>query len=423
MKTPLAFLKTIGPSIVVAAVVLGPGSITTSTKVGAAFGYSPIWLLLVLLVLLIGTASLAAWLGATLERPLCRELSARLGPWAGWVIGISFFLIVAGFQSSNNMAIVAGVEPLIGDGVKFPAWATILTLVGINAIIIAILYLSKDLYKQIERVMKLFIFMMVAAFLINLFFAKPSMALALKGVIPDLAPFRDQTQLLTLMGLMATTFIPASAFYQGYLVRERGWGPLDVKNGFRDSVVGMSIIVCLTMIVLLTSAATFYGKVSPDDLGDAGKMSAQLKSAFGPFSSWIFCFGFLAGGFSSFLVNAMIGGHVFSDGFGLGSSLKSKPALHATTAALLVGMIVGILSLSSDGPRTTMIVIAQASTIFGGPAVMAALLYLGVRQFRVAELKPPVWMLVVVGIGLLVSIGLAIRTGIGIAPTIIGLFS
>ena len=29
---------------------------------------------------------LAAWLGATLKQPLCRELSASLGAWAGWVM-------------------------------------------------------------------------------------------------------------------------------------------------------------------------------------------------------------------------------------------------------------------------------------------------------------------------------------------------
>ena len=420
MKNPIAFLKTVGPALVVAAVVLGPGSITTSTKVGAAFGYSPIWLMLVLLVLLIGTASLAAFLGATLERSLCGELNERLGNWAGWVIGIAFFLIVAGFQSSNNMAVVAGIEPLVGA--KFPSWAIIMTLVGVNAVIVAILYLSKDLYKQVERIMKVFILMMVAAFLINLCFARPSLVGIAKGLIPDLTPFGDQKQLLTLMGLMATTFIPASAFYQGYLVRERGWGPNDVKAGFKDTVFGMCVIVGVTMVVLLTSAATFFGKVAPEDLGTAGDMSSQLKSAFGPFSSWIFCFGFLAGGFSSFLVNAMIGGHVFADGAGLGSNLRGKGALHATTAALMVGMIVGIWSLNQAGARTTAIVIAQASTIFGGPAVMAGLLFLGARQHRVGEHKPPMWMLIIVSVGLLVSIGLAIRTGILIAPKIAVLF-
>ena len=152
-------------------------------------------------------------------------------------------------------------------------------------------------------------------------------------------------------------------------------------------------------------------------------MSAQLKRTFGSFAVWIFCIGFLAGGLSSFLVNAMIGGHVFADGAGFGSDLRGKGVLVATSAALLVGMSVGIWSVLQNAPPTTAIVIAQASTIFGGPAVMAGLLFLGVRQARHGDHKPPAWMLIIVGLGFLVSIVLAIRTGINIAPKITGIFS
>lgn len=413
-------LSSIGPAIIVAAVVLGPGSITTSTKVGAAYGYSTLWILLVLLVLIIGAASLAAWLGSTLERPLCRELSHRLGPWAGWVIGIAFFLIVAGFQSSNNMAVIAGIEPLLGEGATLPAWLTVTILVGINTVIIAILYSSGNLYQRIERIMKVFVLLMVAAFLVNFFWAKPSLGQAFEGLVPDPGAFRDSEHAILLMGLIGTTFSVAGAYYQGYLVREKGWGAEEVKNGLADSIVGMCVLVGVTSVVMMTSAATFFGKLSPDELTDAGKMSAQLKNTFGALSSYIFCFGFLAGAFSSFLVNAMIGGHVFSDGLGLGSELKSRSALHATTAALLVGMVVGILALTTDFDRTTTIVIAQASTVIGGPAVMAGLLYLGFRERLSGSYPPPTWMLALVSIGMVVSLAVATRTAISIGPKIFG---
>ncbi len=412
MKSPLDSLRQIGPAIIVAAVVLGPGSITTSTKVGAAFGYSTLWLLAVLLVLLIGAASLAAWLGATLERSLCGELRARLGPWAGWVIGGAFFLIVAGFQSSNNMAIVAGIEPLLGEDVEFPKWAIVLTLLFVNGSIIAILYLARDLYKQIENLMKVFVLLMVAAFVINLIWSKPSFSGAVSGLVPDFSPFRTPSQLLIVMGLIGTTYSVAGAFYQGYLVRERGWGPREVRSGFKDSIIGMCVLVGVTSVVLMTAAATFYGKVSPEELSDAGKMSAQLKGTFGPAASWVFCFGFLAGALSSFLVNAMIGGHVFADGFGLGSSLKSPTTLLATTTALLIGMVIGILALTTGFSRTATIVIAQASTVVGGPAVMAGLLYLGVARFREGILPPPLWMLIIVSFGFLASLSVAVVTSL-----------
>ncbi|MFT7644116.1 MAG: manganese transport protein [Pirellulaceae bacterium] len=405
----LEFVKRVGPALIVTAVVLGPGSITASTKVGAAFGYSTLWILVVLLILLIGVTSLAAWLGATSKKTLCSELSEHLGGWAGKTIGIAFFGIVAGFQFSNNVGVIAGLEPLfpILKGVGY----RVAVLVVMNAAIIAILYSSSDLYKQVERIMKFFILAMVAAFLINFLWSQPSASKIAIGLVPNIAPFQDADNSFLLMGLIGTTFSVAGAFYQGYLVREKGWGPKDVKSAFYDSVFGMFVLIGVTSIVLMTSAATFHGKFTPDELNDASKMSTQLQSAFGPMASYIFCFGFLAGAFSSFLVNAMIGGHVFSDGMGFGSELRSGAVRNATTAAMLIGMAVALIPLTNPGMTpTTAIMVAQASTVIGCPAVMLGLLYLGIRQRREGEHKTPMWMLVIVSIGTVISFGFAIRT-------------
>jgi Mn2+/Fe2+ NRAMP family transporter len=114
----------------------------------------------------------------------------------------------------------------------------------------------------------------------------------------------------------------------------------------------------------------------------------------------------------------MIGGHIFTDGVGKGEKLKGQFTRHATTAALLVGMIIGILALTTDFDRTTTIVIAQAATVIGGPAVVAALLYLGLQQRKAAEHKTPMWMLVIAGISLLVSLAVATRTTLSLAGAV-----
>ena len=72
-------LKSIGPAIIVAAVVLGPGSILTSSKVGATFGLLGLPVVVCAAVLMIGMVALSAWLGAVYEGSLCTELRERLG--------------------------------------------------------------------------------------------------------------------------------------------------------------------------------------------------------------------------------------------------------------------------------------------------------------------------------------------------------
>ena len=58
-----ATLRSIGPAIIVAAVVLGPGRILTSSKVGAQFGWFGVPVLMVAVILMIGMVALSARLG------------------------------------------------------------------------------------------------------------------------------------------------------------------------------------------------------------------------------------------------------------------------------------------------------------------------------------------------------------------------
>ena len=71
-------LKSAGPAIVVAAVVLGPGSILTSSKVGSQFGFAALPILAIAVILMIAMVALSGRLGVSYERSLCEELAHRL---------------------------------------------------------------------------------------------------------------------------------------------------------------------------------------------------------------------------------------------------------------------------------------------------------------------------------------------------------
>ena len=312
-------LRSVGPALIVAAVVLGPGSILTSSKVGASFGYSAIFVVLGATVLMIGMVALAARVGAIHEKTPCEELATRLGRPVAVFIGIVLFTLVAFFQSSNNLALIAGVEPLLGDENSSVAPKTQLAiLVIINAAIIAILYMTRSLYKRVEALMKILIGMMVIAFLTNFvvaFMTPREAAVVASGAKPDI---------LALLGMMGTTFSVGGAFYQAYLVKEKGWGLPKVRNALFDSVVSISVLGIITAVILATSARVFYGRAEPITLGSVGDVARQLEPLFGSSATIIFCGGIIAGAFSSFLVNAMIGGTVLADALGKGGRLDDR---------------------------------------------------------------------------------------------------
>lgn len=410
-------LQSVGPAIVVAAVVLGPGSILTSSKVGAGYGYAGVPVVLGAALLMIGMVALAARIGVVYERSACDELADRLGRPVAVAVGVILFVLVALFQSSNNIAVVAGLLPLVElatGGESIPIGGQVALLIGFNAFIIATLYLMRDLYSSVEKLMKLLIGVMVIAFVINFVVAQ---------LTPRDFEFTAPTakgDLFALLGMIGTTFSVGGAFYQCYLVKEKGWGIGDAKKGLVDSVVSISVLGLVTVIILLTAARMFYGRPEPIALTGVGDVARQLEPLFGAWATVVFSLGIIAGAFSSFLVNSMIGGTVMSDSIGKGSRLSDGWPIHLTTVALLVGMTVAIFSLTRSGSTVTLITIAQALTVLGIPALAAALIYLGTRSELTGDRKVPRWIVALASVGFVVACGLAVRTGVAVWDKVSG---
>lgn len=396
-------LKSIGPAIVVAAVVLGPGSILTSSKVGASLGLLGLPVVLVATLLMIGMVGLSATLGAVYEDSVCEELAKRLGRGTSVTIGLILFGVVALFQSSNNLALIGGLEPILPDGsVDFQLQCIVLC--GFNGVMIAFLYLLRDLAKAVESLMKLLIGLVTLALILNAF-AVFTTDTGIQKIEPDHA-----IDWLSLLGMVGTTLSIGGAFYQSYLVRERGWKLQDLPRALKDSIVSISVLGIVTGLLLLTAWKVFYGLPVPVKLESVGDVARQLEPLFGRSATAIFCIGILAGAVSSFLVNALIGGTVLSDSCGLGSKVSDRWPLHFTTLALLIGMVVAIGRLSSKEGTVHLITFAQALTVIGGPALAATLLYLGTRPELTGDRRVAKPILMVAWVGFLVSCALALKT-------------
>ncbi len=424
----LRWFRTIGPAIIVASVVLGPGSILTASKVGCQYGYSMLWVLLAAAVLMIGMTALAARLGVGTEKTLCSELADRIGRPFAALVGIVLFLVVASFQSSNNMAVVTSIESVLASDsasdAQGPSKTTLITLLVIfNGLIIATLFGLKNLYKPLELLMKLLLGFMIIGFGANLFLAGPSLRDIFSGLLPrisaDLAggfwPMRNATgqvvdPLWAIQGLVATTFSVAGAFYQSYLVREKGWTTGQLKQGLVDSVVGISVLGGCSSMIMITSAAMLHGKISPDELRSAADVAGQLEPLFGPAATILFSCGIFAACFSPFLINAMIGGLLLSDGLGLGSSMDAPWPKRLTVAAMFFGMSVAVWATIVGENPVGVIIFAQALTVLGVPLLALSLLYLATRRDVRERVPFPAWMIGLCSIGCVVTIALAART-------------
>ena len=119
--SPLArLLRSFGPALIVACVVLGPGSILTASQVGCQYGYDLLWTLAAAGTLMAGAVAAAARVGVGLDASPCAELARRVGRPAAFLAGLCVFCIASCFQFSNNLGVLASIEPLAMKSGKIP---------------------------------------------------------------------------------------------------------------------------------------------------------------------------------------------------------------------------------------------------------------------------------------------------------------
>lgn len=428
------FFRALGPAIIVACVVLGPGSILTSSKVGTEHGYGLLWVLLLAMILMMAMVGLSARLGVALPGTLCEELARRMGRGVSVFVGLTIFLIAACFQFGNNMAIVAALDALFGMTPVSPdanaesgsqsSLLPIVLLVGLNGLVVAVLFGLHRLYKPIERLMMVLVGIMLIAFAGNLLFEMPSLPDLFAGFLPQLPesardglfPYESEgggivDPLGAMTGMFATTFSVAGAFYQSYLVREKGWSIENVGQSVTDSIAGIAVLGFISMLILATAATALHGEVRPDALDDLSDVATQLKALFGPAANVLFALGIFAGAFSSILVNAMIGGTMLADGLGWGGKMDRLPTKLFTTLGMGVGVVMaGYIYWQGDRP-VGVIVFAQALTVIGLPILALTLIYLGTRPELTGKYRVPRFLLTLAGLGSAIALFLAIRTG------------
>ncbi|WP_425400079.1 Nramp family divalent metal transporter [Aeoliella sp.] len=400
----------IGPAIIVASIVLGPGSVLTSSKVGCQYGYSMLWVLATAVMLMMGMTALGAFLGATTTRTPCQYLADTLGRPAAVVIGVLVFLIVACFQAGNNAAVIASIE-----GASQASNTTkLILLLALNGFIVVTLLGFRQIYRPLELLMMVLVLTMLVGFGLNLFLVRPAPLDVVRGLIPSLPDTAKgdasaAQALWPLLGLVATTFSVAAAFYQCYLVRDKGWSVSEVRKGLGDSIIGIALLGAISSIILVTSAAALHGNVAPNELTSTAEIARQLEPLFGSFASILFSCGIFAAAFSSFLGNALLGGTVLADGLGWGSSVNDAWCKRLTVLALAVGMAIACYSMLAGKNAVNFIVFAQALTVIGFPPVAALMLWLGFTGRKRGQ-RVPLLLLIVGSLGFCVTLVLAART-------------
>jgi manganese transport protein len=356
--------EAIGPGFLVAAAFIGPGTVTTASVAGAAFGYQLAW----------------AILFAILATMLLQEMAARLGLASGLGLGeairMSFdapmlqFLAVglvvlaigfgnAAYQAGNITGAALGLAAL--SGIAPPAWALV---VGALA---SVLLLS-GAYRVIERLLIALVAVMGITFLATAALSMPKLGALTHGLIrPDI----PKGGLLTTLALVGTTVVPYNLFLHSSAVQEK-WGSIAdtlsaVKLARRDTVISVGIGGLVTLAILVTAFPLFLagtGISSPAD------MARQLEPLLGPWASSFFAVGLFAAGLTSAITAPLAAAYAVCGTFGWPADMASWRFRVIWGVVMLTGTVFAVL-----GTRPVQaIVTAQAANAVLLPLVAVFLL-------------------------------------------------
>jgi manganese transport protein len=415
--------RAIGPALITACVVFGPGSLIINANVGATYGYQLVWLLVLTGVLMGTYVSMGARVGVCGGATPCTLLAQRLGRPMAFLIGLTLCLVCTAFQFSNNLAVALAAGAFLPETVSLSPGTDLVLLpvkpmvvVGFNALVILFLFTARQVYQILERAMKILVAVILICFVVNLLLVRPNVLDVLKGFVPS---WPEQLRfevpkkieggiedpMILVASLLGTTFAVAAAFFQGNMVREKNWTLPDYENGIVDAIAGVAVLTCVSMIIMITTATVLPGQ----KLEDVGQLAQALQPLLGPTAFTLFAMGLFAVAMNPFVINAVIGGTILADGLGLPARMSDRASRLFTVLVMLVGMAVAMWALVTGNKPVPLMIFGQALTVVGNPLMAAALLWLANRPDIMGHRRNRWPTNLLGGVGFLVVLLLAIR--------------
>jgi Mn2+/Fe2+ NRAMP family transporter len=271
------FLGIIGPGIITANVDNDAGGIATYSLAGAHFGYTLLWSLLPVTVLLIMVQEMVARMGVVTGKGLADLIREEFGVRTTLLMMMALLITNLG----NTMAEFAGL-------------AASLEIFGVNKYIsipvggfLVWWLVVKGSYRSVEKIF-LAACVIYISYLISGFMAKPDWSLVLNNTVRP-AFHWNRNYLLMLVGIVGTTIAPWMQFYQQSAVVEKGIPVEKYRLSRWDVIVGCFFAVLVAFFIVISCGATLHANhIEIQTAEDAARALAPLA---GKYASWLFALG------------------------------------------------------------------------------------------------------------------------------------
>ncbi|MEP0985998.1 Nramp family divalent metal transporter [Ekhidna sp.] len=388
------FKKYFGPSTLVTAAFIGPGTLTVCTISGANFGYTLLWVLLFATIATIILQEMTARLGLITQNGLGEAIRSQIAnpiAKASAIILVFTAIIVgnAAYEAGNISGAVLGISGIFGT--KIP-WALFIGVISFG-----ILFIGR--VKIIERILIALVILMSVVFIITAILVKPDFSAILSGFfIPSLT---DKNQ-LAILGLIGTTIVPYNLFLHASSVSQKWKKAEDLKDLQKENGVAIGLGGLISMAIVIASAATIFGK----GVSGINEMALQLEPLLGSWAKYFLALGLFAAGISSSITAPMAAAYTARGIFGWDSNFRSLRFRAVWIFILMTGTLFSMLGYKP----IEVIQVAQVANGILLPIIVFFLIYLCNKRSLLNDYVNKNWQNALAAIVILVSIIIGFRS-------------
>jgi len=240
-----AFLTVVGPGVITGFAGNEAGGVTTYSSVGASFGFSLLWLLLIASIGLGVIQEMCSRMGLVTGQGLSDLIRERFG--VRWTVLAMIVLVIA--NGTNVVAEFAG----IAASVELLGVPRIVSVpIAALAVWSLVVFFS---YRFVERVL----FVLVLAFLaypISVFILRPDWPVVLSGFIPSIPT--SPSALVFALALVGTTITPYLLFYMQASVVDKGVDRQAAAYARVDVFLGAALAGLFAFFIIVVTGSVLH---------------------------------------------------------------------------------------------------------------------------------------------------------------------
>ena len=373
----LIFFAVLGPGIIVMVADNDAGGISTYAVTGSKYGFSLLWILVILVPVAYYIQEMTVRLGAVTKRGHAEAVFEGFGPVWGWfmvfdLVVVNWLTLVTEYIGMVEAMNLFGVPPLV-------------TYLGVTAVLLAIVMSGRYwTFEKLTLAFCVFNFVYIPAALWAMKAPEaPSWSLVAEGLLKPGAEGGFNTEFLfILLALLGTTITPWQIFFQQSSVVDKGLDLHDIRFGKWDTLVGAILTCVVAAFIIITTGAAFHYHHPPITVEDAKQTAEALvplmPAGKGMLARRLFAIGLFDAGFLGALCISLSTswamGEIFGWAHSLNKSVRDAPWFYVAYVAIL--LTAGAVVLIPGAPLVTITMYVQVVAITLLPACLVFLLLL-----------------------------------------------